>query len=143
MLAETLQFLYPNIDLERECILEHGPNGAYIASWNRTEQQPTIQEIEAAYLVVRLGSITSAIKEQARKRILAVLPEWKQANATARAVEMVASGQASGPEWEAMQTAWAWVKAIREYSNSLEQQAAQMSDPTLLDIYSGWPELKE
>lgn len=38
-----------------------------------------------------------------------------------------------------MQAAWEWVKAVRGYSNTLEQQAAQMDDPTKLDIEAGWP----
>lgn len=114
-------------------------NGGPVVEWLGGVELVTMQEIEAAWPAVRLAGVTAAIKAKARARILSVLPEWKQANATARAVELVAAGQASGPEWEAMQAAWAWVKAVREYSNTLEQQAAQMTDPTTLDIEAGWP----
>lgn len=87
-----------------------------------------------------LTQVIPAIKEEARKRIVSVLPEWKQANATARAVELVSLGQASGPEWEAMQSAWAWVKAVRAHSDILEAQAALLDHPLTLDITAGWPE---
>lgn len=86
-----------------------------------------------------LPVVQARIKEEARQRIVAVMPEWKQANATARAVELISLGQASGAEWDALQAAWAWVKAVRDHSNSLEAQAAAMDDPLALDITVGWP----
>lgn len=78
------------------------------------------------------------IKAKARDVILSRLPEWKQANMTARAVELVGAGQASGAEWDAMQALWAWVKAVREHSDALEAQA--LASPQTVDIEAGWPE---
>lgn len=142
-LAAVLRRLYPGIVIgeqgQSECTIEMLNGSPRIEQWHRQDPQPTMAEIEAAWPAVRLAGVTAAIKAKARAQILSVLPEWKQANSTARAVELVAAGQASGPEWEAMQAAWAWVKAVREYSNTLEQQAAQMADPTTLDIEAGWP----
>lgn len=142
-LAAILRHLYPGIVIGEqgaECSIAMDADGvSQIETWNRPEPLPTAAEIEAARKPAALAMVSQRIKEEARQRILAVLPEWKQANATARAVELVAAGQASGPEWEAMQASWGWVKAVRQHSNALEAQAAELDDPTSLDITAGWP----
>lgn len=111
-------------------------NGVWISS-----DDVAVQEIIDTFdgHAWELAQVTAAIKETARARITAVMPEWKQANATARAVELVSMGQTSGPEWEAMQAAWAWVKAVRAYSDALEVQAAALEHPMSLDISANWP----
>lgn len=67
------------------------------------------------------------IKNEARRRIVSLLPEWKQANMTARGVELLTL-RVSGSQWSqseqgeaaAIQAAWAWVRSIRAASNELE-----------------------
>lgn len=93
----------------------------------------------AEILEVTKAARIVAVKLKARAVILARMPEWKQANATARAVELVSLGQASGPEWQAMQAAWAWVRSVREYSDRLEAAVAASDDPGSIDISTGWP----
>lgn len=75
------------------------------------------------------GAIPQAIKAEARRRIVAALPEWKQANATARMTELLLVGPAQWSpaeqaEADALRAAWAWVKAIRAKSDELEAAAA-------------------
>lgn len=73
-----------------------------------------------------------AIKAQARVLILSVFPEWRQANMTARAVELLRKGEAS---WTAAETAeaaviegaWGWIKAVRARSGALEVEASALT----------------
>ena len=67
------------------------------------------------------------IKAEARRRILENYPEWKQANMTARMVELNKI-RASVGSWTAgeqievdvIQSAWDWVKSVRSASDALE-----------------------
>lgn len=67
-------------------------------------------------------------KAEANRRILAILPEWKQRNYTARAVEKVAAGEVGDDEWNAMQTAWLNIKAVRVASDAIEAEIAALTD---------------
>lgn len=63
------------------------------------------------------------IKAKAGETIIARLPQWKQSNLTARAVELQSTGPTSWTqdeqtEWAAIQAEWAWVKSIRAQSNT-------------------------
>ena len=67
------------------------------------------------------------VRAEARRRILAAFPEWKQANMTARATELVSIELREGSltagqeaERDAIETAWTWIKSVREASNVLE-----------------------
>lgn len=68
------------------------------------------------------------VKAEANRRILAILPEWKQRNYTARAVEKVAAGEVGDDEWNDMQTAWQQIKAIRVASDAIEAEVAALTD---------------
>lgn len=137
-LSVTIAYLFPGINLAPggDCEIVEGE----IAAWRLPTPQPTQDEIDAAAPAAQQAAKISAIKVGARARILARLPEWKQANMTARAVELVSLGQASGPEWEAMQAAWNWIKAVRAHSDALEAAVQQSNDPASVDIETGWPE---
>lgn len=73
------------------------------------------------------------IKQLAHSKIMAIAPEWKQRNLTARSVELLKEGVTSGAEVDAIQAVWDQVKAIRNHSDTLENNTA-------LDINAGWPE---
>jgi len=67
------------------------------------------------------------VKGEARRRILVQYPEWKQANLTARMVELNKIRAEAGSwttaeqaEVDAIQGAWDWVKSIRAASDALE-----------------------
>lgn len=78
-----------------------------------------------------------AVKNEARRRILLNYPEWMQANMTARAVELQDIFR-QNDEWtveeQAEQTAllaaWAWIKGVRMFSNTIENMDPIPSDFT-------------
>jgi hypothetical protein len=67
------------------------------------------------------------VKEEAARRILEILPEWKQRNLTARAAELAAIlaerswTNEERAEWEDGQAIWDRIKAIRAASDALEE----------------------
>lgn len=109
-----------------------------VAFPNGTTRLATNAEILAAAKAAK----RLAIKTTARQIILARYPEWRQANLTARAVELVSLGQTSGPEWQQMQSIWAWIKAVRARSDLLEADVAACTTVAAVDAVqlSGWPE---
>lgn len=71
--------------------------------------------------------VLALIKTRAREVIVARYPDWKQANMTARAVELtrvMAGGRELSPsesaELAALETAWAWIKSVRTASDTHE-----------------------
>lgn len=92
-----------------------------------------------------VGPVVSVqdVKDEARRRILAVYPEWKQANMTARGVELTRK-LAQGDAWteaeeadaEALQDAWGWIRSVRTASDAIEAMT-----PIPLDFCddSRWP----
>lgn len=77
------------------------------------------------------------VKAEARRRILAVFPDWKQANMTARGVELQDIWRRTGSwteqeqaEADALQAAWAWIKAVRSASDVLEAMSPIPGDYT-------------
>ena len=71
----------------------------------------------------------AAIKTRCEADILAAMPAWKQRNMIARGLELARKeyrGEKKSPqetaEYDAIETAWAWVKARRAQSD-LEEQA--------------------
>lgn len=84
-----------------------------------------------------------AIKDEARRRILARFPEWKQQNMTARGVELQEQWRTNGAwtaqelaDSEALKAAWAWIGAVRARSGEIE-----VMDPIPVDFDSDarWP----
>jgi hypothetical protein len=75
-----------------------------------------------------------AVKAEARRRILDRFPDWRQANMTARGIELTLARV--GREWtegeqqeaDAIQAAWDWVKAIRSASDVVEAMAPIPAD---------------
>lgn len=47
-LAATIQYLFPGIDMLRECVVQDDGTGPRIVRWNRPEPQPTPAELAAA-----------------------------------------------------------------------------------------------
>lgn len=91
--------------------------------------------------------IHQRIKQAARAHILASLPEWKQANATARGLELTRVGMTRAltepeqAELAGLEYAWAWVKSIRTLSDVAEAELAGMTRAEL-DAWTepSWPE---
>lgn len=78
-----------------------------------------------------IAAIVSQIKQSARAHILATLPEWKQTNMAARAIELtriqLAGGTLSPTESAALESAWAWVKTVRAASDAAEAALPAMT----------------
>jgi len=84
-----------------------------------------IRQKDAEEIQAYDDNMIAKVKKEAQVRVLAVLPEWKQRNLTARAAELAAKGQANWTpeeqaEWEAGQAMWDKIKAIRAASDILE-----------------------
>jgi hypothetical protein len=97
-----------------------------------------------------------AIKDRAREIILAHLPEWKQANLTARQAALMAiragtfvlpdGTTPAARDWTAGETAelaaisaaWAWVEQVRDASDTFEATLAGGGSPNF-HARSAWP----
>jgi hypothetical protein len=88
------------------------------------------------------------IKLIARDHILAVFPAWKQANMTARSVELTRAGLAGNltegeqAEEAAILQAWDWVKSVRAHSDTMEAAYEAAEDKPGFDYLTGWPEFR-
>jgi len=93
--------------------------------WTRTWIVQTDAELRAR--------IVEQIKQAARDHILVPLPEWRQANATARALQITrieaerALSESEQGELAALEGAWAWVVAVRQASDQIEAAVASMT----------------
>ncbi len=143
MISNAIMLLFPGIDFIDECKLQDDGNGPYIAEWNRPEPQPTQAEIDAAIPLAKLSATITAIKAECQRRIYARYPIESQSNLNARANELndIRFERPLTEEEDAQRMAlkgiFAWIKATRIYSNTLETMAATNPD---LDITVGWPE---
>ena len=110
--------------------------------WLSDKPRPTDAEIAAAALPAAQAAKRAAIKQAARQVILSRYPEWRQANLTARAVELVSLNETSGPEWQQMQSIWAWIQAVRARSDLLEADVAACTTVEAVEgiVIGGWPD---
>lgn len=100
------------------------PSG--IKSWTNSAPQPTEQDLAPYELEVAKPTVEQ-IKAEAGRRILLLMPEWKQRNYTARMTELLKIRTLNG-SWTTQEQAevdflegeWNKAKAIREASNVLE-----------------------
>ena len=104
------------------------------------EHEPTLETVTNS-LVVGAEQVTrvweikrrpieaqvAAVRNESGRRIYTPFPQWRQANYTARAVELVKTQVMGGllteqetAELAQLQAAWDWIKAVREASNALE-----------------------
>ncbi|MBF0307807.1 MAG: hypothetical protein HQL41_19500 [Alphaproteobacteria bacterium] len=95
------------------------------------------------------AAMGARVKEEAGRRILALAPDWKQRNATARAVELILKGESAWTPDEAAEAAeaaaidalWNHVKSVRDASDAIERAINEAGDDDLpgLDLTAGWP----
>ena len=88
----------------------------------------TPEQVTQVWTVQRrsLEAQHAAVKTECGRRIYEPFPQWKQANLTARATELV-NKKLEGPlspeevgEFAALQSIWDWIKAVRAASDALE-----------------------
>ena len=81
----------------------------------------------AAHLASLVIPVTvDDVKAEAYRRIVEVLPEWKQRNLTAQAAVLAEKGRANWSSaelaaWDAGSALWAEVQSIRNASDALEE----------------------
>lgn len=102
-------------------------------------------QVLVSYDVVPKGDADqrAAVKAEARRRILARLPDWKQQNMTARGVELQDIWRRAGSwspeeqaEADALAGEWAWIKDVRAASDAIE---ALGEIPIDYDADERWP----
>jgi hypothetical protein len=84
-------------------------NGVWTVGW-------TIEDVPVT---------SQQVKDEAYRRIIAIVPEWKQRNLTAQASQLAEKGRANWTAeelaaWNAGQVIWDQVAAIRAKSDALE-----------------------
>jgi hypothetical protein len=106
--------------------------------------QPTLDAVLAKQAELEAEARIDAVKAEARRRITQRFPDWKQANMTARGVELtfkLAQGQSldaqEAAEVAALQAAWSWIKAVRAASDAIEALAPMPAD---FASDTHWPE---
>lgn len=97
-------------------------NGSVVVGYISAPDPDYVAPDLLALLVV---ANTKAIKEEAGRRIQAIIPEWKQRNLTARGVRLLHKGKGTWTdeekaEWTAGEAAWVQVDATRSKSDLLE-----------------------
>lgn len=114
--------------------------------WRQALVRPLAPEEIAAAAANSRSALKTAVKAEAARRILAVAPDWKQRNLTARAAELALRGQpfsaAEQAEITAGQAIWAAIKAVRVASGEIEAAIDACDDPAALaawDVAAGWP----
>jgi hypothetical protein len=100
-------------------------------------------QVEFEELAAREAAKLGAIKSAAGAVILARLPAWRQANLTARALELSDAKhtreltESELGEQSAIASAWAWVRVVRAHSDAIEALAASGETVDLAAVE--WP----
>ena len=105
-----------------------------------------VQSFNNAQIAEQRAAKSQLVKAEAARRILNLMPEWKQRNALARMLAL--QGMNPGPrekwparasaEYNELLTAWAAVDAIREHSNLIEESIPQDAEGIENFDPTGW-----
>lgn len=74
------------------------------------------------YLQIIKDRSVNLINNLTGQKILSRYPQHKQTNMLTRAVELQSLNLTDSVEWQAIQTAWAWIKSVREASNATNSE---------------------
>ncbi len=131
-IAEAIQYLYPHARplIDFEVTDESDGKGAFISKWNillkngKKAPMPDLNELTAAYAASQLPT-QEDLRTEAQRRILAVLPDWKQRNNLSRMLELYRKGEANWSTGERAEVAiidanWNWLKSVRTTSDELK-----------------------
>lgn len=105
--------------------------------WLAAGNTPDPAETLAGVIVVKVIDV----KHEANRRILAIMPDWKQRNSIARAAELSrkeSKGTATPEEiteLDQLETTWAGIKAIRSASDSIEAEVAALTTIEAVEQY--------
>lgn len=122
----------------------------YVDNVRQVSDAAAIQAIIDAHTVAASAApLIAAVKQEARARILAFLPDWKQSNYNARMNELNDarfSRALTGDEEDeitVMRAAWSRAVDIRQASDEHEVAIAALTtfaQVTAYDIKANWPE---
>ena len=73
MLIDSLEYLFPGINFQTECVVMDSGDGPRIVKWLRAEPQPTEAEIEAAAPAALAAAARAAIVPVTRRQMLTAL----------------------------------------------------------------------
>jgi hypothetical protein len=116
--------------------------------WVASDEQAVQANIDGYTLDKAKAPILKAIKNLAKDKILAFLPEWKQSNLNARMNELndirFERALTPGEEFEIVQlkAVWAKAKAIRVASNTHEANISALTtfeEVLAYDCTANWP----
>lgn len=109
--------------------------GDFIETETGWERSWTIVDKTSEEIAEYDTRMISSVKIEAQRRILSIIPEWKQRNLTARAAELAIKGSVNWTaeeqaEYEAGQAVWDSIKAVRTKSDALESMSPIPEDYT-------------
>jgi hypothetical protein len=104
---------------------------------------PTQEELDTAWILCLKEEKKSQAKEEAYRRIIAILPEWKQRNYIAKSVELTEKKSAgitlTSEEisiLDAMKAMWTTIQQIRSASDNIETEIDALSTSEALEAYN-------
>lgn len=128
---------------------EHGPAALEVDAENRraVRRRPAVDRDLAALRDAR----KAAVKAEAGRRIVAILPEYRQRNLLAQATILLKKGEANWTPgelaaWNAGAAQWAAIKPIRDRSDAMEAEIDGLATAQAIHEYDvaaggplGWP----
>ncbi len=118
-----------------------GEDGAISGRENLTTQQQT--DLDAVIAAHNPNKVTSDdVKSEAYRRIVEIVPEWKQRNLIAQGATLAEKGRANWTAeelagWDAGQAMWGKVAAIRAASDTIEANPPATRGELVTD--NRWP----
>lgn len=131
-----------------DCVFsQHRDGQIYLDEWDDSlGPQPTAQALSDAALDAKKSTTKQAIKDEASRRILAGIPDWKQRNLLARANELIRKeikGTATveeSAELDALEAQKAGLDSVRAASDAAEAEVDALTTVEDIDAYdvTGW-----
>ena len=120
-------------------------SGTLRIEWLSEQLQPSDAEIQAAEVPALKAITINAIKGEASRRILAIVPSWKQSNLQARFAELTAQRIDQYPvplssgdqaEYDAIKAAGLHLLSIRTASNAMEAELGALKSVAEVEDYA-------
>lgn len=121
----------------------------YIVEVNQVSEAYTVRAKNEGEIAVMKAAKIAAVKREAERRILAIMPEYKQRNNLALGVELVTSHGPDPAQWPeqaqalfaAVTAQWGQIKTIRQASDAKEAAVNALTSPVEINDYdalAGW-----
>jgi hypothetical protein len=127
------------LDTEQNCsFTDRSPFWEEYQEWLAAGNIPDPAETLAGVIAVKVLEV----KAEANRRIIAIMPDWKQRNSLARAAELSrkeAKNTATPEEvaeLDQLETTWAGIKLIRAASDAIEAEVAALVTIEAVEQYA-------